>query len=228
MASAQAIKYFFIRKLAKILINGLVWTCRVSIRGDRAIADLKKQQVPIVYIYWHRHIFFNVYKFKHTGARPLISLSADGEIISRIAREFGMEPIRGSSSRGGMRAFLKLLKAVRQEKSEILITADGPKGPARQIKDGTLVLAQKTGAAVVPIGWYASRVKIFHKTWDKFIIPRPFSRIVFAYDQPLMIPPDLGEEGLSNLKNRLQETLDNLEKMVIEESLQKAGNKEDR
>lgn len=228
MASAKGIKYFFIRKLAKILINGLVWTCRVSVRGARVADDLKKKQVPIIYIYWHRHIFFNVYKFKHTGARPLISLSDDGELISRIAREFGMEPIRGSSSRGGMRAFLKLLKAVQQEKSEILITADGPKGPARQIKDGTLVLAQKTGAAVVPISWYASRVKIFPRTWDKFIIPRPFSRIVFAYDQPLTIPPNLGEEGLTDVKNKLQVTLDDLEKKIIEDYLGKTSDKEDR
>jgi len=223
MTFQRKIKYFFIRKATKLLIHLIVLTCRVKIIGEDVVTEPRQKKTPIIYIYWHRHIFFTIYRFKNTGARPLISLSPDGEIVARIAEEFGMNPVRGSSSKGGARAFLKLVNSIKDpaspgkekvgtRRNEILITADGPKGPLKEIKDGTVLLARKTGSVIVPFSWYSSRVKILEKSWDRFIIPLPFGTITFIYGAPVFISPDKKRDDFPGLKRELKEALDNLEK----------------
>jgi lysophospholipid acyltransferase (LPLAT)-like uncharacterized protein len=214
MAFQKKIKYFFIRKAAKAVIISIIKTCKLKIIGHEHVETLRKQKKSIIYAHWHRHIFVTIYRFRNTGARPLISLSGDGEIVSQVAVEFGMNPVRGSSSKGGARAFLKLLNAIKEDHSEVLITADGPKGPLRQIKDGTIRLAQKTGSVIVPICWHASRVKILKKTWDKFKIPMPFSTITYAYGQPLVIPGNAAIDNYPQLKETLKKSIDALEKEI--------------
>ncbi len=218
MRSHPTPKYFFLRKAAKFLINAIIKTCRIHIANQAHIRALRENNIPIIFTFWHRHIFFVIFRFKHSGARPLISHSRDGEIVSQIAEEFGMNPIRGSSSSGGARAFLKLLESLKTEKSDILITADGPRGPLREIKDGTILLALKTHSAIVPISWHSSRVKVFKKTWDRFMIPLPFSHITFSYGEPIILPPtEKGqnkEQHLTILKTELQERMVRLEQQT--------------
>lgn len=208
-------KYFFLRKAAKFLINAIIKTCRIHIVNQAHIQALRENNTSIIFTFWHRHIFFTIFRFKHSGARPLISHSRDGEIVSQIAEEFGMNPVRGSSSSGGARAFLKLLEFLKTEKSDILITADGPKGPLREIKDGTILLALKTHSAIVPISWHSSRVKVFKKTWDQFMIPLPFSHITFSYGEPFLLPrQEKGKnpgEKIETLKKILQQRMNQLE-----------------
>lgn len=237
MTLRQRVKFFFIRKAAKLLINLLVFTCRIRIIGEAAVDELRSKKIPIIYIYWHRHIFFTIYKFKNSGARPLISLSPDGEIVFQVALEFGMNPVRGSSSRGGARAFLHLVNSIKESftaagdskingrctrrlsrrsrnyeiSREILITADGPKGPLKEIKDGTVLLARKTGAVIIPFCWYSTRVKALEKSWDRFLIPLPFGAITFQYGSPFFISHETGRDGLSDLKKKLKDALDDLE-----------------
>lgn len=215
MGSGQKIKFFFITKAAKLLIYSIIFTCRKVTIGQKKISDLKKSGKPIIYIFWHRHIFFNIFQFRRTNARPLISHSTDGEIVARIAEEFGMNPIRGSSSKGGAKAFLNMVNSIKNRNSEIMITADGPKGPSREIKDGTVLIAKKTGAAIIPVSWYSSRVKIFENSWDKFILPKPFGKITFRYGDPIFIPPDIVKKEYPDYKIKLKNGLDWLEKEII-------------
>lgn len=214
MELRKRIKYFFIRKAAKVMILAIIKTCRFKITGFEHVEALRERNIPIVYAYWHRHIFVTIYRFMNSGARPLISLSGDGEIVAQIAVEFGMKPVRGSSSKGGARAFIGLLNAIKEDKSEVLITADGPKGPVRRIKDGTIRLAQKTGSVIVPIAWHAGRVKILEKSWDRFKIPMPFTSITYAYGQPFEIPSNAVKDDYCQLKENLKKSMDTLEKQV--------------
>lgn len=216
MEFRKKIKYFFIRKAAKVLILAIVKTCKLKIAGFEHVEALRKRSVPIIYVYWHRHIFVTIYRFKNSGARPLISLSGDGEIVAQIAVEFGMDPVRGSSSKGGARAFIELLNAVKEERSEVLITADGPKGPLRQVKDGTIRLARKSSAVIVPIAWHSDKVKILEKSWDRFKIPLPFGTITYAYGVPFEIPTDAPREDEEFLKEELERAINRLEKQVEE------------
>lgn len=201
------------KKLAKLVIESVVFSSRVTISGHEKIAGLQKQNQPLIFIFWHRHLLFVIHQFKNTGARPLISLSSDGERVSAVAEEFGMNPIRGSSSKGGARAFLSMVRCVEKENAQVLITADGPKGPARRIKDGTVQLAARTRALVVPISWKSSRAKVLEKSWDRFLVPLPFGRIHFAYGDPVKISTR-DKDGLRQAAGMLAEKLDRLEESL--------------
>jgi lysophospholipid acyltransferase (LPLAT)-like uncharacterized protein len=214
MTFPRKIKTLLLKKLAKLLIESIVFSSRITISGRENINALQNKNLPLIFIFWHRHILFVIHQFKNTGARPLISLSSDGELVAAVAEEFGMKPIRGSSSKGGARAFLNMVRSVQMENAQVLITADGPKGPARQIKAGTVQLALKTRATVIPISWRSSRVKILEKSWDRFMIPLPFGRIHFAYGQPLQISNNGDQAALQKAADMLAEQLDQLEESL--------------
>ena len=214
MAWLKRIRLFLAKKLAWLLIEGVVLCNRVVIEGRDAVQALEAGDAPRIYIFWHRHILFVIHQFRNCGARPLISLSSDGDLVAAVAGEFGMNPVRGSSSKGGARAFLEMARCIRLERAQVLITADGPKGPARRVKEGAVRLAAKTGAWVIPISWDATRVKVFEKSWDRFLLPLPCGRIRFIYGQPLRIEPDLSAAGLERAMNMLSESLDALQRQV--------------
>jgi len=209
MVFRKKFKYFIIRKLMKFIIHTIVFSNKVRIEGQKIFEEIIKTNTPIIFVFWHKKIVFTIYKFKNSGARPLISNSDDGELVSQVAEEFGMKPIRGSSSRGGAKAFIKMMNSIKEEKSHILITADGPKGPPEEIKDGTIKLAEKTGAVIIPISWEASRVKIFDKTWDKFELPLPFGKITFKYGSPIRIKKN-SKNYSENYKEIIKKSINSL------------------
>ncbi len=218
MAWLRKTKLLLAKKLAWLVIEGIAASNKIILSGHEEVVALKRENLPLIYIFWHRHILFVIHRFRNCGARPLISLSSDGDLVAAVAGEFGMAPIRGSSSRGGARAFLEMARSIQDGKAEVLITADGPKGPACRVKEGAVQLAAKTGAWVIPISWSASRVKVFEKSWDRFLLPLPFGRIRFAYGRPLRIPADLSptamEEAMAMLSARLNELQEEVQKQI--------------
>jgi hypothetical protein len=133
-----------------------------------------------------------------------VSLSADGELISRVCKSFGLETIRGSTSRGGMEALIQLKSAL-ESGVRVSITPDGPRGPSRQVQPGAPYLAQVTGRPIVPVAYGARRAWVF-KGWDYFVVPKPFNRIAMVYGEPIWIKPedDLDQKALQ-LKRALDE-----------------------
>lgn len=214
MAWFRRIRLYLVRKLAWLLIEAIVLLNRVSVTGQDGLQKLKEDNVPLIYIFWHRHILVVIQRFKNRGARPLISHSSDGDLVAAVAEEFAMRPVRGSSSKGGARAFLELARAVQEEKAEVLITADGPKGPARRVKEGAALLAAKTGAWVVPISWSATRRMVLEKSWDRFMVPLPFGCIRFAYGEPMRIAPAIPAEEMERVLDDLAARLNALEKQA--------------
>ncbi len=188
-----------------------IWslTLRLKLKDKSSWEKLKTDKKPKLIIFWHRHLFYLLKFFQNSGFYPLISLSSDGELIAAIARKFGLCPIRGSSSRGGAAALLKILKKIKDEQATVLITADGPRGPAGKIKPGILKIMETKGVEVFPVSWYASRKKIFKKSWDQFILPLPFSTIFLAVGNNL-------QNGSSDLKAEIiEDRLNLLEKECI-------------
>ena len=115
----------------------------------------------------------------------MISASRDGELISRVAGFFGYVPIRGSSSRGGKEAAQEMVAAL-QAGRRCAITPDGPRGPRRELKMGVVQLAKMTGSPVVPFGFAVERGWRL-RSWDQFIVPKPFSKAVFVYGEPILV-----------------------------------------
>ena len=206
-------------EITPILIKGMISTiiasCRIELSGGEIPAVLRTEAKPLIFVFWHCHIFFLVYHFRNSGAYPLISLSSDGELIARTATRFGLNPVRGSSSRGGARAFLDLKKLLQENSGPLLITADGPRGPAREVKPGTIQLAARTGAAVIPVSWRASRAWTAQRSWDQFMIPLPFAKIHCAYGEPLFFPPGTAPEKAKNDGLLLENALGKLEESLV-------------
>ncbi len=176
------------RRLA-VVVGGVVlrvlgWSWRVRVHGREWLLARPDDAPRVVVLLWHGQLLPLLWAHRQrTGV--LISEHADGEVIARIVASFGFFAVRGSSSRGGARA---LLEAAHQltAGADIAITPDGPRGPRHTFAPGALMLAHRTGAALVPLVAHADRVWRLG-SWDRFEIPKPFARITVLYDAPLSV-----------------------------------------
>jgi lysophospholipid acyltransferase (LPLAT)-like uncharacterized protein len=155
---------------------------------------------------WHGQQLIGFYYFKGCGFYILSSLSRDGEVSSSIMRKFGWQIIRGSSSKGAVRGLIELMRVLRQG-AGMALTPDGPRGPIYHIEPGGLYLAQKTGAPLIPLAFVFDRKWVSEKSWDLFVIPKPFARCVAYFGEPLWITGELTTERLEVEKERLKEAI---------------------
>ncbi|MEJ2215625.1 MAG: lysophospholipid acyltransferase family protein [Gemmatimonadota bacterium] len=167
---------------------------------------------PVVYVLWHGRLLPLAHYHRHEGMTTLISRSGDGEYIARVVRRWGFVPVRGSSSRGGREGLLKLFEQVQQGRSAA-ITPDGPRGPKQKMKNGALLLAQRTGAPVMPVSAAADRAWWF-ESWDRFLVPKPFSHVDIVYGAPITIPPDAGPDEIEALSEHVETELNRLTEQV--------------
>jgi len=158
-----------------------------------------------IHVFWHQRMLAFAGYFRDSRARVLISQHGDGEMIARIIERLGMVPIRGSSTRGGARAILELIRAAK-EPVNIVITPDGPKGPRHRFQEGALYLASKTGLPIYPVTVAFARCASL-PTWDGFIVPAPFTKALIRVADPVRVPPDLAREDVEPLRAKLEETL---------------------
>jgi lysophospholipid acyltransferase (LPLAT)-like uncharacterized protein len=169
-------------------------------------------QGNIVAASWHRHAAIFVYFFrKLDNGGIMISRSRDGEYIARIAARFGFTPIRGSSSRGGGEALDAMAQYLSTDTGRRFCgtAVDGPRGPARKLKKGMLILAQETDSYFIPMAASGTRVLTL-SSWDKTIFPLPFSTVVLDFGLPFKVPRDISEGRLETLRVSAEEALDRL------------------
>ena len=142
----------------------------------------------------------------------MASRSKDGEIAAGIAENFGYQVVRGSSSKGGREALEAMIDFMKSSSEPALCgtAVDGPQGPARKLKKGMLVLASQGNALFVPVACSGTRVITFPKAWDKTIIPKPFSKIVAIFGNPVKIPADISDEDMEALRVKLELDLNQL------------------
>lgn len=170
--------------------------------------SLRAEGKNIVYAFWHGRQFLLFASSLKEGVVIPSSESRDGEIQAGILERFGFGVVRGSSKRKGERALLGLVEGLRGGK-DVALAVDGPRGPAREVKDGALYLAGKLGKPIVPVASSASRCWILGKTWDRYMLPKPFSRGAILYGEPIYVP-GIKEEDLHSARGRLKEALDAL------------------
>ncbi len=179
------------RRIARIarfgtwLVRVLGRTWRVRVVNVEPTRARRAKRLPIVFSLWHGHLLALLYHHRDEGVTVLISEHGDGEIIARIAERMGFRTVRGSTSRNGARALLEAARVV-ESGGDLAFTPDGPRGPARSVAPGVAVVAHRTGMPVV-----AAVVRAYStwrlSTWDRFEIPKPFSRITIAYSDPLFV-----------------------------------------
>lgn len=174
-------------RIGAVLIRALGWTWRIRVSDDDDLRRQRAAKQPVIFILWHGQLLPLLYHHRREGVAVLISEHSDGEIVARIAISLGYRTVRGSTSRGAARALIGLSRAVK-EGHDLAITPDGPRGPARSFAAGALVVAQRTGAPMVPVAVSASRGWRL-KSWDRFLIPKPFARVHIAYGDLMSIQP---------------------------------------
>ncbi|MEK6660874.1 MAG: lysophospholipid acyltransferase family protein [candidate division NC10 bacterium] len=164
------------------------------------------RQERIIFAFWHGRLLMMPFAYPGKPLATLISQHRDGEYISRIAVVFGSRVIRGSATRGGVRAFKQMILALK-EGFNLVITPDGPRGPRAKVKSGVIELAKLTGAPIVPVTFSAARRR-FLKSWDAFLLPLPFSRAVYIWGDPMYVEPMATKEEVAKYQDILAERLD--------------------
>ncbi|MBN8544202.1 MAG: lysophospholipid acyltransferase family protein [Alphaproteobacteria bacterium] len=187
-------------------------TARVRMTIPEASKPFMNGEQQAIFCFWHGRMILNVFKRpKQRDMRVMISRHRDGQIITDVLKHFNIGTVRGSTKKGGDAAIREVITAVAGG-TNIAITPDGPKGPAFIAQHGAAYIAQKTGLPLVPISFGASRAKIFD-SWDKFLLPKPFSKVVFVVGEPLIIAPeDNVEERSEYLQNRINHVMQEADK----------------
>lgn len=183
-------------------------TLRIEAQNEglyRDIIDAGHQ--PIIAL-WHDRIFAGVWYLRHRGLAVLTSKSKDGEYIARFLTRFGFGAVRGSSSRGGVRGLVEMIRLMRGG-VPMAFTVDGPRGPRYEAKSGPVMLAKKTGNPILPFLIECSSYWQI-KSWDRLQIPRPFARARVIYAEPISVPDDTDASGSETKRLEIQAALDDL------------------
>jgi len=198
---AARFKAFLVWLLARMLLA----TLRVRVSGGDSLQRLRREG-PLVYAFWHGR---QLALFGAIPERPLAvmaSLSRDGQMQAEICRRFGLEVVRGSSSRGGLGGLLGLGRRLRHGRS-VALAVDGPRGPAHQAKPGVVALAAASGRPIVPVAVGLRRKLVLRRAWDRFQIPAPFTRVQVAFGEPLQVESAPGSARLEEIARELDRRL---------------------
>ena len=216
MTSEPSPRFTLGQRFTLALVPRVVWallwlvsrTWRFEVIADHGVTPLLfgRGAGPEIYCFWHQCVLPCTVYFRSTGATILISRSFDGELITRILNLFGFRAVRGSSSRGAREGLLGL-KQVIETGSPAIFTADGPRGPIYQTKMGPIKLAQMTGAPIGAFHLQPERAWTMG-SWDRFLIPMPFTRIVVSWAQWTHVPANLAAEELEPKREELNAAIE--------------------
>jgi len=187
----------WIARIGAVAVRLLGWTWRVRFVNPSVVGDFRARREPFIYVLWHGELLPLLWTHRHRQVAVIISEHSDGEMIARVAHSLGFRTVRGSTSRGAARA---LLAASREVEAGfcLAITVDGPRGPAHVVAPGAPIIAQRTAAAMIPTVASASRGWRL-RSWDRFLIPKPFARVHVAYGDPIRVsdgsPREAAERG---------------------------------
>jgi len=199
--------------IAAKIFNFWFFTCRIKIIGE----DLHKRYVlgegGAVGATWHRGAIFLVWFFRKIHPMIMFSRSKDGAYLAGFAEKVGVVPIRGSSSKGGQDALTAMKEFVQLPGVRKAATVlDGPRGPRCVAKKGMIALAKEAGVPLLPIIVSACPAITLKNTWDRTLIPLPFSRVTVMYRHPWIIPPDITDNELELLRREVENTLNEMMK----------------
>ena len=209
---------------AAILITILSFLIFATLRKKRVnhdkIKTIEQSNSNVIYAFWHGRLFpMGFMRYKKRKYKTIISNHQDGEIIAKVLKYLGVGAIRGSvnrmprngkkfKNRGGSRVIRNSIEAIKNGYS-IVITPDGPKGPERKFKTNSLKIAQETNSYIIPVSYSCSSYFTI-KSWDKFIIPKPFSKLVLVYGDVYHLPENIKNQDLENHALILEQNLNNI------------------
>lgn len=151
-----------------------------------------------IYAVWHQNLIGAI--LSHIGEKftMIISESKDGELVAVTCEKFGHQPARGSSTRGGKRALIEIVKKIKNG-FPAAISVDGPKGPAKIVKPGIIEVARLAQCPVLPLSAYPTKYWSFRKSWDQFRVPKPFTTIIIVIGKPIVVDDKISRESFDDL-----------------------------
>lgn len=202
----------------RFLVYGATWllrawfaTCRITIVGQEVHDRFALGNEKAVGGTWHRGALFLVWFYRRLRPMVMFSRSRDGELIAGYAERLGVVVTRGSSSRGGASALRAMIRHLRRPGPRKVATVlDGPRGPRFRVQPGMLQLARATGVVFIPIAMSAAPAITLTRTWDRTLIPLPFSRVVVCYGRPLTIGTEIRGPRLDAKCREVEAILDRL------------------
>jgi lysophospholipid acyltransferase (LPLAT)-like uncharacterized protein len=198
---------WFLPRLVVAISYAIFRTCRIEFVDKRHEDAIRAAGGQLIFAGWHEGMMMLPYHFRdRRDGLVMVSASRDGDIIASTIERFGLQAVRGSSGRGGGEALDAMIDGLRARPVSAGIIVDGPKGPPLVAKTGTIVLARSTGLPIVPGTWWAKPLRRVG-SWDRTIVPLPFSRIVFAFGPPLVVAPDATDEEVEVHRQELTRRL---------------------
>ncbi|MGM0470908.1 MAG: lysophospholipid acyltransferase family protein [Bacillota bacterium] len=202
----KRLKSWLISRAAWLLIVILSSTLRVEVSGRKRLEELRAQDKKLIFAFWHGKMLLPIYYFRQHGYHGLASQSRDGEYISGVLTKLGWQVVRGSTSRGSVKALLELIKALRAG-DNVAITPDGPRGPRHETKLGTVYLAKKSqDSLIIPVGVSFSKQKIIN-SWDHFNLPYPFAKASLYFGTPIAVDSEADKSVIEDKRQEVNSAL---------------------
>jgi lysophospholipid acyltransferase (LPLAT)-like uncharacterized protein len=210
------ILFWILIPFSSLFVRLLFISCRVvrleGAENEKKAIDMSGDKV--IYASWHQRLFYHIHRLRRRRIAVMISQSRDGEYIARLINWLGLKDVRGSSTRGGVDALKDLVRRMRDGANGGMVP-DGPTGPPREAKIGTIILGRMTGSPIIPISWGADRCWVFN-SWDRFMIPKPFARISYCYGEPIVVPNSTKVPDMEEYRKLLDERLNKITSLCDE------------
>ena len=195
--------------LVYLLIRALAATVRFRLEDKSGFLDGAPKE-KIIFAIWHNRLALSAVLYRRHVLKfaperrmaGMVSASRDGGLLAQILEHFGIEPVRGSSSRRGPQALIEMTTWA-ERGYDLAITPDGPRGPRYEVQDGVIATAQVTGLPIVPVSYHLNW-KIQAKSWDRFQIPLPFARCEITVGKILRVPREAADAERENLRRELE------------------------
>jgi len=196
--------------LLSLIVRTLFLTGRKRFMGEENLVGFMKTGTPVIIASWHNRLAITPFNYLARAARgrrlwPIASASKDGAIAAWGLRFLGLKCVRGSSSRHGTRALRQMIRIMRAG-DDLAFTPDGPRGPRHSVAEGVLLAAKLSGAPIVPLSFGAKRHKRL-KTWDRMLLPFPFTRLNLIYGTPIYVPKQADEAAMAAIADELRQEL---------------------
>jgi len=192
---------------------GVTW--RIRKRGESFEARAREHNPNVIYAFWHGRLLPPTYTLRNRSIQVLASRHRDGERLGQTIRRLGFGHVRGSSTRGGVRAIFDLVEMHKQG-FDLGLAADGPRGPRYVVKPGLVQVAKMTGAAILPVTSASQSHKTF-TSWDAFELPYPFTNVTVSYGEPVMVPPDADGDTIEEKRLEVENRLNTVTREIDEE-----------
>lgn len=207
--------FLIVPAIVHIIIRFINLTTRKTYINSEKIFENNKNGKQMMICFWHDHMVLSPRCYKGEKVYIMASQHKDGKLVGEAMKHFShLDYVLGSTTRGWMAGVKSMLKVARKG-FDLALTPDGPKGPRHEVKMGAIGIAKITGMPIYPVAFIAKNKKIFN-SWDKYMLPYPFSKAVYIYGEPIEIDRKASDDEMEEARLKLQNSLNDLTKQAEE------------